>query len=742
MNSLIPIAYKRVGEQRLLSFSLPGEATTQADPVGLHHCLVVDVSGSMSRDLRDIRANIKSWITGTKPNDEISIVWFSGRQQAGTLIERETVKNLAQLENLKSVIDRWLQPIGLTGFAEPFEIAAKLAMTSSVPTSLVFMTDGCDNQSDRSKLVTRLREIAHKAVFSAVAIIEYGYYADRELLAKMAEILGGSHIFAEGYQEYAISVQTVLRNPSASPRSAYEIPANPVGGFVFTIDKERNEISKHEVANGSVVLPEGVERVYCLGEVSPPHVAEDSALDDSILYAALRLHMYDSSVTWGILEALKDKRFIEDYSKAFGKQKQTEFAELAEGAVFSPRSRMVGGVADSIKIRRDLVTIPDLLSLLYRTPCKVKLDFKYNRIGRKTVELDPDEVLEKAAEAYTSEATPTAKAALLKAAALNSSSATFTPDPIEFYSIDGLVMPSDRANLSFRVVQPGTVNIENPPADLAGILPQTLRTKRFRNYAVISDGLLNISTLTFEMTINAILEINNWLSDGRVSSEAAYIERDGSYTFRLYEIPISNLYYAKPPSPEELFKMEWQSLVSAAALKAATHFLKSDERSSAYALTFGPEAKDWLKSIGVTDSGWNPPRKTEPATDVTLVKSLYIRLKGFAALPSMNEFFKQRDKGKLSSAAQLMEPTVERIEKLIAEKGEAAAFGDIQAIYNTAKEVYRQNSEEYAKVKFAIIVTNSNLRGADPDQTEFEVEVEPGKTLTGIFNKREVEIPI
>ena len=78
-----------------------------------NHVFVVDVSGSMSYELRNIRTQLKNKLSTTmKDGDTISIVWFSGRSDAGILKEEVEVKSLKTLSDLNDAIDRWLAVIG------------------------------------------------------------------------------------------------------------------------------------------------------------------------------------------------------------------------------------------------------------------------------------------------------------------------------------------------------------------------------------------------------------------------------------------------------------------------------------------------------------------------------------------------------------------------------------------------------------------------------------------------------
>ena len=88
--------------------------STAPEPV--HHVLVLDCSGSMYSDLPLIREQLKSKLpTLLGEDDTITLIWFSGRGECGILFEavKPTLKDLADINR---AIDRWLRPVGLTGF--------------------------------------------------------------------------------------------------------------------------------------------------------------------------------------------------------------------------------------------------------------------------------------------------------------------------------------------------------------------------------------------------------------------------------------------------------------------------------------------------------------------------------------------------------------------------------------------------------------------------------------------------
>ena len=71
-----------------------------------NHIVVVDCSGSMYSDLPKIRTHLKNKIpTMVKPDDTLTVIWFSGRDQYGVLFEGAAVHGLSDLGKINSTIN-------------------------------------------------------------------------------------------------------------------------------------------------------------------------------------------------------------------------------------------------------------------------------------------------------------------------------------------------------------------------------------------------------------------------------------------------------------------------------------------------------------------------------------------------------------------------------------------------------------------------------------------------------------
>src|SRR5690606_20160920 len=159
----------------LVSVVVPKAASAKPTPQPTNHLVVIDCSGSMYHDLPLIRAQLKDKLPRLIAEaDTISLIWFSGKGEFGTLVKGEPVATLKDLSELNKAIDRWLKPVGLTGFKEPLEEVKRVAAGLQGVCSLFFMSDGYDNQWSQAQILKAVEEVV--PLVASATFVEYGYY--------------------------------------------------------------------------------------------------------------------------------------------------------------------------------------------------------------------------------------------------------------------------------------------------------------------------------------------------------------------------------------------------------------------------------------------------------------------------------------------------------------------------------------------------------------------------------------
>lgn len=728
------IADKLYLVRQVISQKGPPKSVTEP----INHVVVLDCSGSMSGDLPKVRDQLKTKLPKLLgEQDSISIIWFSGRGEFGALLEGEPVATLKDLSDVQKAIDRWIRPIGLTGFKEPLEEAAKLIeqVQKNRPGlfSLFFMSDGCDNQWNRADILKVMEKTAGK--LASATIVEYGYYADRALLAQMAEKAGGAHIFAESFVRYEPRFDDAMRmKPMGAKRVQIPIGGDPIGGFAWAAGSGADLLT-FEASTGKAVVPEGLTSVAYLA--SSPVGVEDLSLSAFCdrkpcgpaifeAYAAMALFSVrmKPDIIYPILAALGDVHFIDMFSSCFGKQKYSEFQAAALHATVDDSAWFMKGRDVNRVPKEDAFTVLDLLDILSSDEETRLLldhsDFVYNRISRGRVSGDENLSAEEQEQidALTDEMKGTKNAKKLKELqAQIDTILTFKQDGLKFvaapapdgYSISGLTYNEERPNISVLVKKTGTVNLESrlatcPKAQVE--LAEQFPTFIYRNYAIVKDGLVNVEKLpvsisadTYSRLVLAGVKVHDIGSPGPMRIHTV---------IDLKPLPVINRKMVKEVSAHHLGKIEFVLTRERARQKVFKHLLKDFEPkvSVGFEAVYGKEAATWLKEQGLTDySGFSPKMVQAEAKDFYLGKLLEVKIKGYASLPSVADVQKRMLGNKeLTGAAEFMGSALKEANDWLAASPEKLHKAWLQARAQEATTNARSLIYQKAKIVFGLIV--------------------------------------
>jgi hypothetical protein len=688
------------------------EAPAAPPPEPTHHVLVLDCSGSMAGVHAEMRRALSEKLyTLVGEEDVVSVVWFSGRSEHGVIVERAPVPTLKEVQKLQKLFDRWIRPVGLTGFQGPLaDVRKVLEGRAGEKVSLFFLSDGFDNQSSRAEIMAEIDALAPK--LSAATIVEFGYYADRALLTKMAERFGGSLVFAEDFAGYEPLVEAALGEGGQGGPTvdvACEGALRDVSFALYaqswrvgTFEVAGGKSTVHEAAMGAEVVAQAVKNAYyeTVEELAaayavysaagfgglyyltrtPPKgarfVPEATAAMVSALYAALSIYAarLEPEIIYAILRDLGDVSFIEDYGTLFGKQAHTDFMRAAVDAAFEPGLRLSKGHDRAAVPADDAYTILDLLTLLSTDErCRVLLDhpsFKYSRISRGRDDATEGEQLRFVG----------------------------LPKP-EGYFVDHLTWNEDRANVSILVRRTGTVDLSGR-LPFTGKVPEKFDTYVWRNYAIVKDGIRNVSTLVVRVPIAMAdtmrvkgCKLEQLSLDGDMATVQITLDR----------MPVLNRTQVKRAGAKELFAM----CASLEELRAKNKVLKAyvteERRSAAWDERYGKEAADWLRAQGLTEwGGYQPPKtKQSEASDYYMGKLLEVKIKGWSSLPPVKDVIS----GKAKNAPALwMRAYVQEVEikkASLGNKFDAWVSAQQKAIQCEVTALIR----EVAKLKFAVIVS-------------------------------------
>lgn len=761
---MLPKSYK-INENLFLTCQpVNKSATPKKVEVPTNHIVVLDCSGSMSYDLPQIQTQLKKKLPkliGEK--DTLSIIWFSGRGQFGTLLEGEPVTTLADLKDVEKAIDRWLRPVGLTGFKEPLEEAGKVVerVTKKNPgstCSLFFLSDGCDNCWPRPEIL----KVVEKAAggLAAATFVEYGYYADRPLLTAMAEKAGGSLIHANAFDKFQpIFEASMAKRPLGASKIEVSISGDAIGGFVWS--QEGVDLTTYSIDGGKVRVAEGTGDLWYL---SPKPNGLEHKLENTFapLYAAMSLFSVrmKPEIIFPLLKATGDVKFIEDFASCFGKQKYSEFMDATKAAAFDSKLRHTKGYDPNKVPADDAYTILDLLKLLSSDEANRVLldhpDFKFSCISRKRVDaasvLTEDE--QKQVAEISSKLATEKSAAKLKELQAELSAITAKKNPLKFtqtlqpdgYAISSLTFNEDRPNVSMKLKLEGTV-------DLTGRLPEGSKiptlfpTFQYRDRNVVADGLVNMEQLPVRVTKATANALSKVLPASALPAKMIVSKDYVEGTINLTALPVINRQMCKTASAANLFRTQFQLEKARAAQKVYKAY--KDERvakkeSKSYQETYGATDAEWLKDQGFTDySGFSPKMVQAESTDFYVGKALEVSLKGYSKLPSMTEYKKQASTNKFNGPGLLMKPVVEEVEAYLNSKPtEAEVLAWLETKTKAAVKAARDLIFELAQVKFAIVVGQGWFEEfSSLDENSMNLEVD-GVQLAGKVEMKEVQVKI
>jgi hypothetical protein len=596
-----------------------GGMKTVSTPASCNHVYIVDVSGSMSYDLPQIRQHLKNSVSlVAKPDDTMSLIWFSGRNQCGTVFENVLVSDLATVKTLHDAIDRYLKPVGLTAFVDPLVLATQLNLTTGKLNNLIFLSDGYDNQYSRSEILHKVAGL--QAKYQSVTFLEYGYYADRELLSEMAATAGGTHVFADGYKRYEVVLGETISGVARVNK--IDVAVNKKAKHcIYTYN---NQIHIVPVVDGVASIPEDVERIH---SIVPKDVLQKQLSEDHLFmilfYAAKTTN---DELTWRCLEALGDVALIRSYQNAFTKQELSEFELLVQNAVLDKSQRFISGKDLDAVPDKNANTVVDLLSALSEEKANASLDtdsehWNYNKIGRssETIEVLPKFVKSKLASKV---------------------------------AMRDIVFNSERPNISIRTNQQGSVKLPENNFRLESV-PSFIT----RNYTVIRDGIKNVKQLP------VILDRSYYDTCLRDEYPHTVLEEGAKEIYVLFDltnIPVINRTMISAVDKDEFVNDNVALEKTKAQLKVLGYYIDqlggNDKVFAGLANQYGADAAAWLSSIGVRDYGFSPVGTTSTeATDEYMSVEVAVKIKGLSSLPAISAVQKKlTEKKKLTLSDSLI----------------------------------------------------------------------------------------
>jgi Mg-chelatase subunit ChlD len=615
---------------------------TVSTPV--NHIMVIDCSGSMSYELPNIRKQLKNKLSNLmKDGDTISIIWFSGRNDCGILKEEVEVKSLKTLQDLNDSIDRWLKPVGLTAFNPPLVLAKQVIerIRKNRPQgifSLMYLTDGYNNDSSWSDVTNSLKAL--ETDLAASTFVEYGYYADTQRLNQMAELVGGEKVMAESFDAYDVVFENKISKGLSSSGKKQLVDIEPEYrkfDFAFAVNDDDEVIVYGITDKNQILIPEDVENIYYFttsskkisDSLNPAHDSVVKALYASIYILAEKMKTQEAEDIYAVLG---DKYTFDLFVNAFGKQKLNAFKNVIKDCIVDVAKRFQQGRVDNLVIDSHaycvMTMIQDLSAFEDNLFYPNHTDFNYKRIGQKKVQKTNTEFSDEDKTRIAAITDITELKVLVEELTKKYSDFELkfeNTNPDKGFQFTNLVWNEERANLSVMVRYEGKVKL---PTNQFGI--DEIDTFIYRNYTIIKDGILNLTKLPVSLnkhTFN-ILKGYGLISDSWAEGKVLTVD----YAI----LPVVNRSMTTSVSAEELARTEFELLSIQGDNKVYKYYeeLHFPRESKGFVDQYGPEAEQWLKTLGITEfNGFAPKTEFADSTDFYMSVTLETKIAGYSSIP-------------------------------------------------------------------------------------------------------------
>lgn len=249
----------------------------------------------------------------------------------------------------------------------------------------------------------------------------------------------------------------------------------------------------------------------------------------------------------------------------------------------------------------------------------------------------------------------------------------FTPSyNQEGYSFKNLVWNTKRANLSFMVRIEGTVSIE-PLYNL----PENFPTFIFKTFTFIRDAQLHTPVIPVNLTKTT----KELLKD-------LIITTDSQDYLNLYGLPISNKNYEC--NPFEMILNQYKLLTLQAENKVLNTlnsiYYHKEKTTGSLLQQYGAEATEYLKSLGITDSGYSNYKLHDKEGKEYSYTEFEVKIKS-SVLPTLEKLLEKTQSKELKIAKAKMELNLLK---------DSSNTEDLLKIKSLEREIKKLSKDNYA----------------------------------------------
>ncbi len=218
-------------------------------------------------------------------------------------------------------------------------------------------------------------------------------------------------------------------------------------------------------------------------------------------------------------------------------------------------------------------------------------------------------------------------------------------------------------------------------------------------------------------------------------------ESDGTTIIDLRSMPIINAKMVKSVNAQSLADAIHENMSLKASVKVFKGFLeevKPAEKSQDIKAKYGEECAEYLKSVGITDSGFNPKTTLSKPTDKYMSVEFAVKFKGLSTIPSYNALLKKLSTGKpLTVGEQLLKPAYDECVKQKSALSESDFIDWLEEQIRVSTEKANALYEKIIEDKFSIVIGQTWFGDLDVNNPTL---VSNGVPVT--FEIKDVEVEI
>lgn len=640
-----------------------------------HHILILDRSGSMYKNMESMVEQAKR-VLKTLPLDDIATVcWFSGSGDYGITLKGAQINDT----NIR-LLDSLIETVGATCFSEILNELVDTVKTFKPivnRTVVNIFTDGqpvvsWTTKEETNRSITAIKALVANGVdvFNALG---YRDYNESLLKAMVATATLGRCLHMTQITDYSEILTNSLGLLGLMSCEPLDIKTD---GQVLFVNGELTTLTTGDFAvNYSAKQPVYVLVKSPIIEVNGEKVdisklkLSSESLDPSFYYALASAHYYlGNPDVLDALLAVKDRFLLDKLNGAFSNSERAEFQKLLNSAISDLSVRMQNGETDSsYQINHNAPTFFDLLEVLSAQQATLELP-TYNSISRGSV-------------VVKNYFTPHDKAIKVK-----------------LYG-DNIVFNKTRLNVSVSTTVKGFVELSE--TDSKAFMSNKFDCKVFRNYNLIKDGEYNVPEIW--VSIDDPTTLNQF-------GDAVTLIPDGRYSIQLNQIPKTTRKELETNTAEFYFDLNKEMLFAEAQQKVLKYLIKANDKPVSKLDSLTELQVQILEKYGVNGDGiYNPPSVAMDKSncDQYVTREIEFKLKG-ATLPKVDDVVSGKAK---SAIAKVMLECYNKFSGL--------GLDYVETELSVVKATLQALRLRLARAKFAMLLTNSFIKGLDKDNDSF-----------------------